>query len=111
MKAVIGPAKSPVGIAEWTTADSSSYVRVAAGASWPLSSFSQTTGITITNGTRIQFPALPAGAAPVQYFSVAIFDAATGGNLLAFNDYLNGVTVYPGEIADWEIGQMSFNVL
>jgi hypothetical protein len=110
----IGPARSLTGATEWTTADSTSYVRVAYGVgptNWTPGTWTQTAGATASNAARVQFPAYVAGAASTIYYSVALMDDPTAGTLRGLCDIPNGITVYPGEIVDFEIGQLVFNLL
>lgn len=74
-------------------------------------STSAPSGLPVSNQTEIIFPEATgdwAGGAPITHF--ALFDAATGGNLIASGALVGGVTVSSGDQPRFSPGDMTITL-
>lgn len=95
------------GADEVTLAAWPSYVRKDAAVGGAISSgwAAPTDGVT-TNAKQVTFPSNNgAGAVTVTYW--ALYDAATGGNMLAYAPLTNSRTVLPGDVFVFDIGSLT----
>lgn len=104
------PTQSTAGV-ELTTSTAPSYARVAVtnnGTNWVAAGSEPSNGYEVVNGTAITFPTTT-GLWPSTGSIVAagIFDASTGGNLLAYATF-SGITVQSGATASFAAGALTF---
>ena len=101
-----------------TECDYTNYARVAISnvdASWDFNPDSGTDAnsdgvaddATIANAAEVAFPTAGAGDPDVATYW-GLFDAATNGNLLIYDDLTTGVTIDPGDTPSFAIGALRY---
>jgi len=98
------------GATNFTEPSGNAYARVAVAANttnWPAPTDS-TSGATVSNATAITFPQATGSWGTVTY--AGLFDAATGGNLLAYGALTTPQTISSGGQLSFQAGELPLSL-